>query len=318
MSRDNTDPAQRVTFIALITACAVITVLTAAAFWLSYAHLAEVAREHGLGRSPARQWAWPATLDLFIVAGEVLMFVDALRGRKGREAAGPIFLTVAGSLGSIGLNVAGVGMHAPVLDYVVAAVPPTAALLAFGALMRQVHHFIVSLSPAQAVPGDTGQSDVPGTVSPSPVVPGDTSPVKQAAVSPAPRDTVPPVVSPSPAVPEPVPAVVSRTRAAVPAVSPSRPSVHIRLDKTPEEIKVDGDKEAGSVPAVSPARDAKVDVPEDKLGNLSAIVRFLMETGHSKEEIRTIVPTLTGHEDVKPDSLKKAIQRAAKALAEEN
>ena len=34
---------------------------------------------------------------------------------------------------------AGVGATADHLDYVVAAVPPTAALLAFGALMRQVH-----------------------------------------------------------------------------------------------------------------------------------------------------------------------------------
>jgi len=114
----------------------VIIALTAAAFWLSYAHLAEVASAHGLGAAAERAWAWPATLDLFIVAGELLMLRAALLHRVDWWAIG---LTVAGSCGSIALNVAGVGAAADPLDYVVAAVPPTAALLAFGALMRQVH-----------------------------------------------------------------------------------------------------------------------------------------------------------------------------------
>lgn len=131
---------------AVIVAGVVIVVLTAAAFWLSYAHLADVARTNGLAASPARRWAWPATLDLFIVAGEVLMFLAALRGRTDWWAIG---LTVTGSLGSIGLNVAGVGARQPLLHYVVAAVPPFAALLAFGALMRQVHRLIPDTAPDQ-------------------------------------------------------------------------------------------------------------------------------------------------------------------------
>ncbi|MEU7399718.1 DUF2637 domain-containing protein [Streptomyces sp. NPDC044948] len=114
----------------------VIIALTAAAFWLSYAHLAEVALAHGMHDKEIRAWAWPATLDLFIVAGELLMLRAALAGRVDWWAIG---LTVAGSGSSIALNVAGVGSHAEPLDYVTAAVPPTAALLAFGALMRQIH-----------------------------------------------------------------------------------------------------------------------------------------------------------------------------------
>ena len=119
----------------------VIIALTGAAFWLSYAHLAEVALAHGLGAAPVRAWAWPATLDLFIVAGELLMLRAALVKRVDPWAIG---LTTVGSLGSIVLNVAGVTgdrnpAAVPILDYVVAAVPPTAALLAFGALMRQIH-----------------------------------------------------------------------------------------------------------------------------------------------------------------------------------
>jgi len=116
-----------------IVAGIVIVVLTGAAFWLSYAHLQEVADAHGL--DGARSWAWPATLDLFIVAGEILMLVSALKGKRDPWA---IALTVAGSVGSVALNVYGVGSGAPTIEYIVAAVPPTAALLAFGALMHQV------------------------------------------------------------------------------------------------------------------------------------------------------------------------------------
>ena len=119
-----------------IAAGVVIVALTAAAFWLSYAHLAEVALDHGMEGKEVRAWAWPATLDLFIVAGELLMLRAALAGKVDPWAIG---LTVVGSGSSIALNVAGVGTAAGTLDYVVAAVPPTAALLAFGALMRQIH-----------------------------------------------------------------------------------------------------------------------------------------------------------------------------------
>lgn len=129
-----------------ITAGAVIIALTAAAFWLSYAHLAEVALAHGLQDAQVRAWAWPACLDLFIIAGEVMWLRAALAHHVDPWA---ITLTVVGSAGSIALNVAGVGGSAEPLDYVVAAVPPTAALLAFGALMRQVHQALAG--PATAV-----------------------------------------------------------------------------------------------------------------------------------------------------------------------
>ncbi|MFE7764305.1 DUF2637 domain-containing protein [Streptomyces sp. NPDC057438] len=139
---------------ALIAAGAVIVALTAGGFWLSYAHLAEVAGQHGLKSSPVRQWAWPATLDAFIVAGELLMLRAGLRRVTDGWA---IALTATGSVGSIALNVAGVNgtgnaSAVPLLDYVVAAVPPTAALLAFGVLMRQIHQLVDHLdaAPVQA------------------------------------------------------------------------------------------------------------------------------------------------------------------------
>ena len=144
----------------------VIVALTAAAFWLSYAHLAEVASAHGLGGSPVRAWAWPATLDLFIVAGELLMLRSALAKRVDWWAIG---LTVVGSGGSIALNVAGVGPGAGALAYVVAAVPPTAALLAFGALMRQVHQALAGHD--DDAPAVTAEVTAPVTVERADVAP---------------------------------------------------------------------------------------------------------------------------------------------------
>ncbi|WP_328934168.1 MULTISPECIES: DUF2637 domain-containing protein [unclassified Streptomyces] len=119
-----------------IGAAVLITAITGIAFWLSYHHLHDVAAHNGLGIDPARAWAWPAVLDLFYLAGELLI----LRASYLREVDWwAICLTAIGALGSIGLNVAGVGVDKPALQYVVAAVPPVAALFAFGALMRQLH-----------------------------------------------------------------------------------------------------------------------------------------------------------------------------------
>ncbi|GBQ01043.1 hypothetical protein SSP531S_24730 [Streptomyces spongiicola] len=166
-----------------IAAGVVIIALTGAAFWLSYAHLAEVALGHGLGEAEVRAWAWPACLDLFIIAGEIMWLRAALAHRVDLWAIG---LTAVGSLGSIVLNVAGVtGARdpgaVPLLDYVVAAVPPTAALLAFGALMRQVHQALAKR--AEVTAPVTGEVTVErADVEPLPVV---TAPVIELpAVSP--------------------------------------------------------------------------------------------------------------------------------------
>jgi hypothetical protein len=118
-------------------AAAVTIALTAAAFWLSYEHLHDVAGGNGLNGT--RAWAWPATVDLFIVTGELLVLRASLRHRVDPWA---IALAALGSIGSIALNISGVGTGASALAYVVAAVPPSAALVAFGALMRQVHEVL--------------------------------------------------------------------------------------------------------------------------------------------------------------------------------
>ncbi|WP_443064939.1 DUF2637 domain-containing protein [Streptomyces sp. NBC_00576] len=138
-----------------ITALAsVLTVLlTAVAFWLSYEHLQEVAAAHGMAEAVARSWAWPATVDLFIVIGELLILRASLAHRVDWWAIG---LVTAGDGASIALNVAGVGQDANALNYVVAAVPPVAALLAFGALMRQVHAYLASRASTGVNPPPPG------------------------------------------------------------------------------------------------------------------------------------------------------------------
>ncbi|POX36729.1 hypothetical protein C3486_32035 [Streptomyces sp. Ru73] len=182
---------------AILVAGAVIMILTIAAFWLSYAHLASVAQSHGLGSSPVRRWAWPGTIDLFILAGEVLMFRAALRHVTDWWAIG---LTVAGSLGSIGLNVAGVGTHAPLLDYVVAAVPPSAALLAFGALMRQVHTLVIEPTP------ETEPVPEPVTVERAPEPPPVELPAPETGPEEAPEAAEEPSPEPVAVAPSPRPA----------------------------------------------------------------------------------------------------------------
>jgi hypothetical protein len=131
---------------ALAAGAAIVTIaLTGAAFWLSYEHLHDIAGGNGL--NGARAWAWPATVDLFIVAGELLVLRASLRGAVDRWAYA---LAAVGSLGSIALNVFGVGDRAQSMEYVVAAVPPSAALIAFGALMRQVHEALHRIQDASA------------------------------------------------------------------------------------------------------------------------------------------------------------------------
>ncbi|QWB24798.1 MULTISPECIES: DUF2637 domain-containing protein [Streptomyces] len=147
-----------------VIAAVLTVVLTAVAFWLSYEHLQEVAAEHGMADAVARSWAWPATVDLFIVIGELLILRASLAHKVDWWAIG---LVTAGDGASIALNVAGVGKDANALDYVVAAVPPVAALLAFGALMRQVHAYLArkALTGVTTPPPGVNEPSTPVNVS---------------------------------------------------------------------------------------------------------------------------------------------------------
>lgn len=130
-----------------VSAAVLTTALTAVSFWLSFEALHDLAIDHRL--KGERAWAWPATIDTFIAIGELLILRASLLRKVDWYA---IALTTAGSLGSIVLNIASVGGSTNPLDYVVAAVPPVAALLAFGVLMRQVHDYLLSRQEAVTAP----------------------------------------------------------------------------------------------------------------------------------------------------------------------
>ncbi|WP_430376715.1 DUF2637 domain-containing protein [Streptomyces sp. B1-3] len=130
-----------------IMAAVLTTALTAVSFWLSFEALHDLATDHRL--KGERAWAWPATIDTFIAIGELLILRASLMRKVDWYA---IALTTAGSIGSIVLNISSVGVSDDPLDYVVAAVPPVAALLAFGVLMRQVHDFLLSRQQSLTAP----------------------------------------------------------------------------------------------------------------------------------------------------------------------
>lgn len=245
----NTDPRPRDALSGLaVAAGAVIITLTVAAFWLSYAHLAEVALGHGLGDAEIRAWAWPACLDLFIVAGEIMWLRAALAHRVDLWA---IALTVIGSGGSIALNVAGVSSADP-LDYVVAAVPPTAALLAFGALMRQVHQALAARLESAPV-------DLPGAS-------GDPLPEQTRS---APEDA--PATLPPTAPERPAPAVESAP-AAPPTDAPERP------DSTPRSAP----KPAAKAPRKTPRKPAPKRSRSATRADAKAAIEALYDTHRTR------------------------------------
>jgi hypothetical protein len=131
---------------------AILAVSVAAAtivgFWLSYAGLHDFALRNGL--SGAEAWAWPASVDLFVIAGELGITISAVRHK--RDPAAWVYLAL-GFGETVAFNI----LHAvPVMPYgcryVVAAVPPIAAMLALAALMRQVYRLAMD---ADAGPKDT-------------------------------------------------------------------------------------------------------------------------------------------------------------------
>lgn len=174
-----------------IAAVALTILLTAIAFWLSYAALHDTAASHHV--HDARGWAWPATLDTFIIVGETLILRSSLLRRVDWFA---ILLTAAGSIGSIALNVASVG-NVDSLSQIVAAVPPVAALLAFTALMRQSHAALTGAAPPVAT------SNAPVDAAPAPAVTPPPLPQTAAITEASTPAAVPPMPAWNPASPIP-------------------------------------------------------------------------------------------------------------------
>jgi len=114
---------------------AVTVIATAVGFWLSYAGLHSFAVRAGLSGPEA--WAWPSSVDLFILAGELGITISTLRDGATDWRAWVYFAAGAGP--SVAFNVLHVTEHTVGwAKYAVAATPPIAAVLALAALMQQV------------------------------------------------------------------------------------------------------------------------------------------------------------------------------------
>lgn len=260
-------PRQQVALVATLTAtaAAINIVLTAIAFWLSYQHLQTIAASHGLADDPARAWAWPAIIDLFIVLGELLILVASL---NGRVAVWGIGLTVAGSGASIALNAAGVGPEGDSLDYVVAVAPPIAALLAFGALMNQVHKLLNRVAER----GDTVTAVVErlaGVTDPHPSVPVTATPATA---------TAPPVKT-TPVKPEATPA---KATGDAPDVTPVKTTSAAKVTTPPATPVIPEPRPVTATPAKgdAPANDGDAQGgPVTYTNPVEAAIRPLYDTG---------------------------------------
>lgn len=131
--------AQRVVRGAVAFMAATTVAATLVGFWLSYAGLHAFARRSGLHGAEA--WAWPASVDLFIMVGEFGLTISAIR--RKRDPLAWVYL-LAGFGPSVLFNIMHVVTVTPWWGrYAVAAVPPVAAMLALAALMRQVFRLAV-------------------------------------------------------------------------------------------------------------------------------------------------------------------------------
>jgi hypothetical protein len=114
---------------------ATIVIATGIGFWLSYAGLHSFAYRAGL-RGP-ECWAWPASVDLFILCGELGIALSTLRDGKHDWRAWTYF--ALGAVPSVTFNVMHVSVHSLAwARYAVAATPPVTAALALAAVMAQV------------------------------------------------------------------------------------------------------------------------------------------------------------------------------------
>ncbi len=123
---------------------AATAIATGVGFWLSYAGLHSFALRAGLHGAEA--WAWPGSVDLFILAGEAGVTISALRRAEDWQAWAYLAIGFAASVTANVLHVDPSALHWT--RYAVAAVPPVAAMLALAALLRQVYRLADHASPS--------------------------------------------------------------------------------------------------------------------------------------------------------------------------
>ncbi len=136
-----------------------VTIATADGFAQSYSGLYRWALEHGVHGWKAD--SFPALVDLFIVVGELGLFLLAIDGHRLRRAflpwadlAMPALVAAAGWSASLVFNVGHVEHRFSF--QATAAVPPITSMLGLLILLRTLHRYVAAQEPS-AEPGPVRQ-----------------------------------------------------------------------------------------------------------------------------------------------------------------
>lgn len=211
-----------------------VAAASAVGFWLSYGNLHDFAVRAGMSGPEA--WAFPASIDLFIAAGEAGVTISALR--HSRDLPSWCYLA-----GGVAASVTGNVLHADPSAlawerYAVAAVPPLAAMLALGALLRHVYRLALDAHLSEAVsapadaPGDVAETHVPGAAEPLPGAHPDEA-----------ADAAAPALRSAP------PSASDRTRETHPECTRRRPAKRT-ADAPDARAEYDAELAAGRVPSL--------------------------------------------------------------------
>lgn len=145
---------------ALLLIAAICMATTVSALAESYRNLLKWALHHGV--SPAFAWAWPLTVDAFVVIPELVLFLAMVDHWLGWGKAWPWLVIAAGLSASVAGNIGSLGTSPTWPDRFTAAASPTAAFvgltLALAVLKRVV---IAARAAAPALVADVG--DIPAT-----------------------------------------------------------------------------------------------------------------------------------------------------------
>jgi len=153
-------------------AIGIIAILASAdALTHSYAGLYGWAMHHRLGGWQA--WSWPAEIDVFVVIGELALYVAYLDAWPGRQRLWPWMTAVLGLIVSVAGNVGHVqplpGAPVTLADRITAATSPVAAFagLMIGLLVLKMSHRQAAAQPqhpeAPAPSCETGGDAIPVT-----------------------------------------------------------------------------------------------------------------------------------------------------------
>ena len=136
----------------------IVLAATVTAFAESYKGLQAWAETHRVP-STWRSLIWPLQVDTYILAGEIVLLVAAIRGWGVRARLLGWALTISGLTASTWWNAGHIGSGASIADHITAAVPPIAAVAGLMASLAVIKRLAAErLDIATSVPADVQTS----------------------------------------------------------------------------------------------------------------------------------------------------------------